>query len=118
MEPLYVPENAVPPQEVRLEELRTEPWPDPHRVRIHLTLTPFLARPYLLASILNSAGEVVSSASIVEAMQHRMTFTMHIRTPDVDPHYTLSVEVSYPDTGVVDRRSISFSPYEKPGETH
>ncbi len=112
MEPLYIPEDAVPPQEVRLEEVRVEPWADdPHRMRVHLQVTPFLARPNLQVSILNPEGESVSSVNIVEAMQHKMVFTMHIRTQEVGEQYSLSVEVSYPDIGTVDQRKIEFNPH-------
>ncbi len=112
MEPLYIPEDAVPPQEVRLEELRVEPWPDdPRRVRVHLQVTPFQARPNLQVNILDTGGETIASATIVEAMQHRMVFTMHIRTPEVGDRYTLAVEVSYPDIGVVDQGTLEFNPH-------
>ncbi len=112
MEPLYVPEDAVPPQEVRLEEMRVEPWADdPHRVRIHLQVTPFQSRPNLQVNILDPGGETIASASIVEAMQHRMVFTMHIRSEEVGDQYTLSVEVSYPEIGSVDQGSLAFNPH-------
>ncbi len=118
MEPLYIPEDAVPPQEVRLEEAHIEPWPnDPHRVRVHLQVTPFQTRPNLQVSILDSDGESVSSVNIVEAMQHRMVFTMHIRTQDVGQQYQLSVEVSYPDLGIVDQRTIEFNPHDSDQKT-
>ncbi len=112
MEPLYVPEDAVPPQEVRLEEVRVEPWSDDaHKVRVHLQVTPFLARPNLQVNIFDPENQSVSSASIVEAIQHRMVFTMHIRTAEVGQQYSLSVEVSYPDIGTVDQRTMSFNPH-------
>ena len=48
-------------KEVRIIELRAEPWPeDGRRVRIHLEVTPFLERPNLEVPITDasSAGGV------------------------------------------------------------
>src|SRR5690242_3283114 len=39
------PEDGLPPQQIRVQTLRAEPWPeDSRRVRIHLDMTPFLER--------------------------------------------------------------------------
>lgn len=103
------PEDGLPPQEVRILALRAEPWPeDSRRVRIHLDVTPFIERPNLEISIQDHDGHEVSSISIIESIETNITFTMHIRSPEVSGVYTLAAGIYYPDHGTVDQNSISF----------
>ena len=46
----------LPPEEVRLRELRAEPWPDVLRVKVFLELTPFQKRPSAEGSIRNASA--------------------------------------------------------------
>jgi len=109
MQPLYVPENAVPPQGVRFEKLEVEPQPNTRRVRVHVQITPFTSPPNLRVSILDPNSLVASSVHIVETIHHRMTFTMHIRSAPLSDQYTLKAEIYYPDIDPVDRRALQFS---------
>ncbi len=110
------PEEALPPAEVRLTELRVEPWPDGRRVRVHLTLTPFLKYPSLEAVIHQSADRPVAGASIIETIEDRIVFTMHLRSTTAGEPYRLTVTVHYPEIGVVDERSLSFEVHPAAGE--
>lgn len=107
--PLHPPEDGLPPAEVRVTSLRVEPWPDGRRIRVLVSLTPFLERPNLYASIQNAQGDEVSSAVIVETMDNQMVFTMHIRAEEVGGVYTLTLSITYPEIDEVDRRSIEFT---------
>jgi len=110
--PLQPMANGKPPSEVRVTSLRAEPWPDGRRIRVLVTVTPFLERPDVTAFIYDEAGEEVSTINIVETMDVRMAFTMHIRSPQVSGRYTLSVALSYQAAGEVDRQSIQFETEE------
>jgi len=113
--PLDPPEDALPPAEVRITELRAEPWPDGQRIRVLLTLTPFRERPNLSAAILSPTGEEVASASIVETTDIQIVFTLHIRE-DLQPGlYTLALGLDYADLGEVDRRAVQFDPRQPAG---
>ena len=107
--PLHPPEDGLPPAEVRVTSLKVEPWPDGRRIRVLVSLTPFLERPNLNAAIQDAQGDEVSSAVIVETMDNQMVFTMHIRADDVRGNYTLTISVTYPEIEEVDRRSIEFT---------
>jgi hypothetical protein len=109
LEPLYTPEGALPPTDVRFLDVHVEPWPDSRRVRVHVRLTPFQQPPSLRASITAQDGEMAAMAHIIETIQHQIVFTMHIRGAVSDQPYTLSVELYYTDTGNVDQQVISFS---------
>lgn len=107
------PEDGLPPKEVRILGLQAEPWPeDNRRVRIQLETTPFLERPNLEVTIFDANGESVSNIHIIESIDDKMTFTMHIRSGDSGGAYTLIASVAYPDFGVVDQKSIAFETQE------
>ena len=112
----FPPEGALPPQAVRFTELRIEPWPDGRRVRVHLELTPFQQRPNLEARILNHQGDEVASTTIIENMDIKLVFTMHIRSPETTNQFTLLASISYEDIGVVDEGKVVFDLQDIPGE--
>lgn len=103
------PENGLPPADVRILSLRAEPWPeDARRVRIHLEVTPFLERPNLEVTITDAEGEEVASVSIIESIDDRMVFTMHIRKEEIIGQYGLAASIAYPEAGQVDQKSVAF----------
>ena len=107
--PYQPPEDGLPPQEVRVLELRAEPWPDnSHRVRIHLQLTPFLERPDIEVIITGSDGKKVSSIDIIETIEDHMTFTMHLKGEQVSGQFSVQASLSYPDNGIIDQKSAPF----------
>ncbi len=103
------PEDGLPPQEVRVQTLRAEPWPeDPRRVRIHLEMTPFRERPNIDVLIADENGDEVSSITIIESIDARMAFTMHLRGNYKIGTFTLSARLYYPEIGEVDQKSVNF----------
>ncbi len=106
--PLDPPPDGAAPQDVRFDELRVEPWPKGDKIRVHMQITPFLKPPDLEAALLNSAGDEISSVTIIENIDFNLVFTMHIRRPSVDGKYTLVGRILYQDIGVVDEAQTSF----------
>jgi len=108
--PMQPPEDGLPPAEVRFMEVRVEPWPeDARKVRVHLQLTPFLERPNIEVIITDPQEEEVASIYIVESIDDRMTFTMHIRTPEMARGpYTLNASLNYPEAGMVAQERVMF----------
>ncbi len=103
------PEDGLPPQEVRIQALRAETWPDEsRRVRVHLDVTPFLERPNIEVTITNENGDEAASINIIESIDAHMTFTMHLRGITTAGTFTLSASLSYPDHGIVDQKSVLF----------
>jgi hypothetical protein len=90
-------EAPVPPEEVRLRTLDASLRPDGVRVDVHLELTPFQERPNLELSLANAEGRDLASLSVVEAIDPKMDFTMHLRQPDTEGTYNLKVQVFYSD---------------------
>lgn len=107
--PNQPPEDGVSPQDMRLIELQAQPWPeDSRRVRITLEITPFLERPDLHVQIQDMQGTEISSITIIESIDSRMTFTMHIREERLAEDYQLTGSIQYADHGIVDQKTIPF----------
>ena len=85
----------LPPNEVRIKELRAEPWPDNRRVRITLEVTPFQKRPNGQVTISNPLGDEVATASIIESIIPRMEITMHLRGEPPAGEYRVSATIYY-----------------------
>jgi len=98
------------PEDVRIEDLRAEPYQDRHRVRVALELTPFQQSPAIELVLKNPAGEEVASASIVEPVAWKMELTLHIHQSEPTPgEYSLAARVIYPDMEAVDQRTLSLT---------
>ena len=106
--PRALPEDAKPPLEVRLTELRVEPWPDGQRIRVHLTMTSFQENPNLDVVLADDLGEEIARADIIETAENRIVFTLHIRNRSLSGNYQLTANISYPETGTIDTKSIDF----------
>jgi hypothetical protein len=85
----------LPPGEVRIRQFRAEPWPDGQRVRITLELTPFLKRPNGEIRITDSQGAEAASISIIETMEPKMEFTMHLRGHGLRGPFTAAAYIFY-----------------------
>ena len=106
--PLNPREDARQPADVRFEEVKVEPWPGGKKVRVHVSLTPFLNRPDLIASIHDDQDNELCSATIIQTMDDRMVFTLHLRGESETGRYTLQMDLSYEELGQVDHRSLEF----------
>ncbi len=85
----------VPPDEVRIRELIARPHPDGLRIRVYLELTPFQERPNAEVIIRDSQGETVASVSVIETIDPKMEFTMHLRESQPVGEYTVDAIVYY-----------------------
>jgi hypothetical protein len=103
------PEGALQPSEVRFNELRVEQWPDGQRVRVHVGITPFQQRPDLEATIYDPAGKEIANTLIIETLEDRLVFTMHLHPDSPGQELTLKAVLSYQDIGTVDEGKVSFS---------
>ena len=90
-------EIPLPPDEVRIRQFYAEPWPDGRRVRVFLELTPFQKHPNGEISVIDTQGEEVANLSIIETIDPKMEFTIHLRMPTPHGRYQVSAKVFYPD---------------------
>ena len=96
------------PEDVRILELRPEPWPGSNRVKVHVTLVPRRARLNLEASISNSLGEKMSSVDIVEITESKFVFTMHLPGEKSPGIYLLKTRLFSESVPWFDEKEVSF----------
>lgn len=84
----------LPPDEVRIRELRAKVLSDQVRIQIFLELTPFQKRPNGEIKVTDDQGREVASISIIEAIDSKMQLTIHL--PDgSEGEHTLSTQIYY-----------------------
>jgi hypothetical protein len=88
-------EIPLPPEEVRIQALRGEPYPDGKRVRVFVELNPFQKRPSLEISILSDTGKLVAQARVIETMIRKLEMTLHLRESQPGSVYTLQALLYY-----------------------
>lgn len=85
----------LPPDEVKIVELRAEPWPDKQRIRVHLEITPFLKRPNGEISLIDAHGVQIASVDIIESIETSMDFTLHLRGVEPAGDFIVSALIYY-----------------------
>ncbi len=100
----------VPPDEMRFQEVKVEPVLDngPVRMRVYVETTAFQQRPYMEVTLFNSIGEEIASASVIEPMQRKNVFTMHLRGGQQSGKFSLQARLFYPEKPDSDTREIKF----------
>ncbi|GEM_PF-176450 len=103
-------EAPQPRDRVKITELTATPYPDGSRVRIKITLTPFLERPNLEIYAKKTDGPIVAELSVIEPMTPLLEFTLHIRgAEELAGDYLVRAELFYDDrTSPQDARETSF----------
>ena len=98
------------PADTRLLNMHAEPYANGKRVKVSLDITPFQQKPYLDLSFTDSSGKVLATTSIVEPVSWNLELNLHIRNSSTSPSVVckLSVTLSYPELGEVDRRDLNF----------
>ena len=99
----------VPPEEVGIQLVRIDPYPDGKRIRVTLELTPFQVPPNLDVIVLDKDGEESASMSIIAATTPKLSFTAHLRGDHLSSTYQLITRLSYEELGEVDRKETTFS---------
>jgi hypothetical protein len=88
-------EIPLPPDEVRIRSLRVEPWPDGLRVRVYFEIDPFQQRPNAKIRIIDEQDVEVASLNVIETMERKMEFTMHLRRNDPRGHFQVDAVLFY-----------------------
>lgn len=118
-------EVPLPPAEVRIRALTAEPWPDGKRVHVYFEVDPFQKRPNAEIVIFDGKHEEKARLNVIETMDRKMEFTMHLRGADTRGNYVVAAvlyynpEVAEGETGeeqevpqgepqIIDRAMINF----------
>ena len=87
----------LPPAEVRIRQIEVHPWSDGRRVRVYLEVTPFQKRPNGEINITNANGDELASISIIETMDPKMEFVLHLRGAELLGPFLASATIFYVD---------------------
>ena len=88
--------HRLAPEETNITSLSAQPYPDGYRLHVNIEMTPFQKRPHIEVVLRDADGEEVASATIVEPLNWKIEFTMHIRGELNNP-YTIEAKLYYPD---------------------
>jgi len=108
MIPIHPPAGALPPDQVRIKDVKVEPWPDGLRVKVLIELTPFLQPPNLEVWVENSQGEQVARIDIIETNLSKLVFTMHLKGQPAGGEYTLFSRLYFTDVESSDSLQLVF----------
>ena len=92
----------LPPEKMEIRELSAVPLGDGKRVSVRFEITPFQQRPNLEITVTNQDDLIVSSLSVVEAIENKMTFTLHLKEPKPTGSYQVVMELFYAELDKMD----------------
>jgi hypothetical protein len=95
-------EVPLPPDEVRIRSLRAEPWPDGRRVRVYFEVDPFQKRPNAEIRVLDEEDVELASLNVIETMERKMEFTMHLRRGDPRGRFQVNAVLFYAEPVATD----------------
>lgn len=94
--PFFEPEHMPQPREnIIVETLDAEAYPDGRRVRVTVKMTPFSERPSLVIEAVNSVGELVAQVDVLETMTKQVSLTLHLRGPLPEPRATVRAHLYF-----------------------
>ena len=88
-------EVPLPPAEVRIRALTAEPWPDGKRVHVYFEVDPFQKRPNAEIVIFDGNHEEKARLNVIETMDRKMEFTMHLRGANTRGSYAVTAVLYY-----------------------
>jgi hypothetical protein len=101
--------EPLPPEEVRIQNITLDPFPDGCRIRVDLELTPFLMKPHGEIQITDQSGRIVAETSFIEAVTPKFEMILHLKSFDPDGEYLASITLFYSqevEDEVVDGRTL------------
>ncbi|MFN2158975.1 MAG: hypothetical protein ACK2U3_00090 [Anaerolineales bacterium] len=94
-------EIPLPPDKVRIREIKAEPLPGGKLIHVFLEVDPSQKAPNADFFISNNEGRVLTSASIIESMTRKMDLTMHLPCEVADK--TLKLEARLYFAEIIDK---------------
>jgi hypothetical protein len=115
--PIVDPDQVpLPPEEVRIQAVNIEPYPDGRRLRLEIELTPFQTPPNLEVWVENIDGERNAHTNIIGATTPQMSLTLHLKGQRSVGVHQLWLLLSYEEEGEIERSPFEFEILEAAGE--
>jgi hypothetical protein len=94
-------DEKLPPEKMKILNLEAVPYSDHTRVGVRFVLPPFQQKPNIEIQINNPQNQIVANLNVVEVMDARMTFTMHMRqTEIIMGEYQVNMRLYYTDLSI------------------
>lgn len=103
----------LPPDEVRIRELRVDPLPNGMLVRVYLEVDPFQKRPNADLTISDNEGREVASTSIIESIDRNIEIRMHVRGAVRERKYSLKAILFYAEIEGESTSEGEIKPFER-----
>jgi hypothetical protein len=88
-------EIPLPPDEVRIRQLKFDLTSDGRRLKVYLELDPFQKRPNLELMLFDPAGQEISRVDIIETMSRKLELNLHLRAEPQPGEYSLQALLFY-----------------------
>jgi hypothetical protein len=85
----------LPPDQIHIREFEARAYSDLKRVAVRYEISPFMEKPNIEISIENGDGDQLAELSVVEVMDTRMDFTMHLKGGMADEHTRARIVMFY-----------------------
>ena len=100
--------EGCPPDQVRILELRAEPYDDRRRIKVFLHVKPFSKAPDLHIEVQTLTGNVLAQLDIIETTEAAVVFTIHLKEPTDEIDLRLHAAILYAEQGIVDEAQANF----------
>ena len=100
-----------PRDQIRIEDISLEPYPDGRRVKIAIRLTPFgpTDRPNVNITVRDEAGQEDATMSVIETLENDFALTIHLRGEETPKgRYTVEVALFYDAETIQDTQTARF----------
>ena len=87
----------VPPEQMHIRSFEARAYPDRNRVAVRFEITPFQQKPNIEIAIHNGPGKQLAELSVVELIENKMDFTMHLRGGQADEYTRAHMVMFYND---------------------
>lgn len=98
-------EIPLPPDEVRIRELKAEPWSGGKLIHVNLEVDPSQKAPNADLFITNVKGEILASASIIESVSRKMELTLHLPADTIDKDLQLEARLYFAE--IIDESGLN-----------
>ena len=98
-------EIPLPPDEVRIRELKAEPWSGGKLIHVNLEVDPSQKAPNADLFITNEEGEILASASIIESVSRKIELTMHLPADTIDKDLQLEARLYFAE--IIDETGLN-----------
>jgi hypothetical protein len=87
----------LPPDRIHIRSFEARAYPDKQRIAVRFEITPFQEKPNIEIRLLDGADKQLAELSVVEVIDHKMEFTMHLRGGLADEHTHAHMTLFYND---------------------